>query len=208
MSEWHVFVRLLRGPRSDVLVLLVTFGLTVLVSLTVALQAGIVLAALLLMRRMADVTEVKALAHPFRYEAVHDPLPADLHLHLPHGVEVFEINGSFCFGAAQKFSEVVAQLRTRPRVVILRMRHVLAMDATGMQALEEVVRRFERQGTHLLLSGVHAQPLIAMERSGLLARLGEENDFATFAEAAEAARRRVEDPGSAPSAGGDPPGRI
>lgn len=191
MSEWRVFVRLLRGPRSDVLVLLVTFGLTVAVDLTVAIQAGVVLAALLFMRRMAEVTQVQAVTSPLRYgEDEGSGLSAD-ELALPDEVKVFEINGSFCFGAAQKFSELMASLKTRPRVVILRMRHVLAIDATGLHALEEVTQRFDRQGTRLLLSGVHAQPLVAMERSGLLERLGEQHAFASFAEAAAWARRRV-----------------
>lgn len=98
MSEWHVFVRLLRGPRSDTLVLITTFVLTVAVDLTVAIQVGVVLAALLFMRRMADVTEVRAVKDILEYEteerAVDDGVP------IPARVEVFEINGSFCFGAA------------------------------------------------------------------------------------------------------------
>jgi SulP family sulfate permease len=191
MSEWRVFVRLLRGPRSDVSVLMATFLLTVLVDLTVAIQVGVVLAALLFMRRMAEVTQVRAITDGIGYsdEAGEEPTQR---LDLPPGVEVFEINGSFCFGAAQKFSEVVAQTRTRPRAVILRMRHVMAIDATGMQALEEVAVRFARQGTILLLSGVHAQPLVAMERGGVLARIGEENLYASFADALARARLLIE----------------
>jgi len=112
--------------------------------------------------------------------------------HRVSGVEVFEINGSFCFGAAQKFSEVVAQTRTQPRAVVLRMRHVLAIDATGMQALEEVAVRFARQGTALLLSGVHAQPWIVMERGGVLERIGEQNLCASYGEAVERAKAPTE----------------
>jgi len=171
MSEWRAFLRLFHGPRSDVLVLLTTFALTVAIDLTVAIQVGVVLAALLFMRRMAEVTQVRALREIVDYEASEagdgpaSPLPA--------GVEVFEINGSFCFGAARKFTETLLSLQSAPEVVILRMRHVLAMDATGLEALEEVAARFRRRGTALLLSGVHAQPLVVMERSGALDRLGE-----------------------------------
>lgn len=186
MSEWRVFVRLFRGPRSDVLVLLTTFGLTVVVDLSVAIQAGVVLAALLFMRRMADVTEVKPIRDILDYglESVADGIPPEV----PHGIEVFEINGSFCFGAAQKFTETLSAMRTRPGVVILRMRHVLAMDATGLNALEEVADRLRHRGTMLVLSGVHAQPLIVMERSGARARIGEENLVSTFGEAIARAR--------------------
>jgi len=186
MSEWRVFVRLFRGPRSDVLVLLTTFGLTVLVDLSVAIQAGVVLAALLFMRRMADVTEVKPIRDILAYES--ESVGDAVFPEVPPGIEVFEINGSFCFGAAQKFTETLAAMRTRPGVVILRMRHVLAMDATGLNALEEVADRLRHRGTMLVLSGVHAQPLIVMERSGARARIGEENLVSTFGEAIARAR--------------------
>lgn len=192
MSEWHVFLRLLKGPRSDVLVLLTTFALTVAVDLTVAIQAGVVLAALLFMRRMAEVTQVKAVREALDYEEVE--AAGNGSLDLPSDIEVFEINGSFCFGAARKFTETLLASRSRPRVVILRMRHVLAMDATGLHALEDVASRLQRQGATLLLSGVHAQPLVAMERSGSLARIGEQNVLSSFAEATARARLLVEPP--------------
>jgi SulP family sulfate permease len=187
MSEWHVFARLLRGPRSDVLVLLATFVLTVAVDLTVAIQVGVVLASLLFMRRMAEVTEVKAMRDILDYEREDDaeePLRD-----VPADVDVFEINGSFCFGAARKFTEALMASQTRPRAVVLRMRHVLAMDATGLHAVEDVAARLRRRGTRLLLSGVHAQPLVALERSGALERIGAENVFASFSEALEELRR-------------------
>jgi SulP family sulfate permease len=189
MSEWHVFVRLLRGPRSDVLVLVTTFVLTVAIDLTVAIQVGVVLAALLFMRRMAEVTQVRQLRDLTDYERPDDAFGADLEL--PPDVEVFEIHGSFCFGAARKFTEALLATRGAPRVVILRMRHVLAMDATGLHALEDVAARLEKRGTHLLLSGVHAQPLVALERSGAIERLGEENTFVEFGAALERARSLV-----------------
>lgn len=188
MSEWRVFARLFRGPRGDVAVLLSTFLLTVLVDLTVAIQAGVVLAALLFMKRMAEVSEVKALTDIVDYERAGDA--SETIAPLPDGVQVFEIHGSFCFGAARKFTETLASaVGSRPRVVILRMRHVLAMDATGMNALEGVAHRFRQQRTVLLLSGVHAQPLVAMDRSGALDRIGREHLFESFDDALAEARR-------------------
>jgi SulP family sulfate permease len=180
MSEWHVFARLLRGPRSDVLVLLTTFLLTVLVDLVIAIQVGVVLAALLLMRRMAQVTQVRALPGLLDYD---DSAPTKAAPPLPPGVEAFEIMGSFCFGAARKFTETLAASMSRPRVVILRMRHVLAIDATGLQALEDVAARLKGRGATLLLTGVQAQPLAALEKSGTLDRIGRANLHPTLHEA-------------------------
>ena len=183
MSEWKVFRSLLRGPRSDVLVLLCTFGLTVLVDLTVAIQVGVVLASLLFMRRMAEVTEVRSITDQLRdvervgFEAENPDVV------LPDDTEVFEIGGSFFFGAAYRFTEALGEMHRKPRIVILRMREVYAMDSTGLHALEQVHARMRGQGGWLVLSGVRAQPMMALVRSGVLDRLGEENVCGSFREA-------------------------
>ncbi len=188
MSEWHLFLGLFRGPRSDVAVLLATFGLTVLVDLTVAIQVGVVLASMLFMRRMAEVTEVRSITAG----SDEDDLPgfeAEGHsLMVPEGVAVFQVAGTFFFGAAAKFSETVTTLRSQPRVVILRMWDVYALDATGLRALEEVYATFARQGTVLLLSGVRAQPRDVLQRSGFLDRLGADNVPGAFSDAVARAR--------------------
>lgn len=186
----HVFFRLLRAPRRDVLVLLATFLLTVAVDLVVAIQAGVVLAALLFMRRMAEVTQVKQLRDITDYESFetagnHAP-------DIPAKVEVFEIHGSFGFGAARKFTETLLASRTTPDVVILRMRHVLAMDATGLHALEDILVRLRKRAARLLLSGVHAQPLVVFERSGMLERIGEDSVFSSFDDALERAEALIQ----------------
>jgi SulP family sulfate permease len=119
---------------------------------------------------------------------------------LPPGVEVFEINGSFCFGAARKFTETLLVTQSGRRVVILRMRHVLAIDATGLHALEDVFSRLQRRGCRVLLSGVHAQPLMAMTRSGSLARIGAGNLLPNLHAAVARARQLLgESDGSAGS---------
>ncbi len=188
MSEWRVFVGLLKGPKSDVLVLLSTFGLTVLVDLVVAIQAGVVLAALLFMRRMAEVSQVRSVTHEVGEVEREGFETENAGLVLPPGTEVFEVAGSFFFGAAQRFSEALSEIRQKPRVVILRMRDVFAMDVTGLYALEEVHQRFSRQGVTLLLSGVRVQPMMVLVRSGALERLGEANVLGSFREAVERAR--------------------
>jgi SulP family sulfate permease len=188
MSEWRMFVRLFRSPHSDVMVLLVTFLLTVLVDLTVALEAGMVLAAFLFMRRMASLSHSGLVTRMLSEEDVtEDPL-AIARRQVPEGVEVFEVFGPFFFGAASKFKDALAQVDVRPEILILRMREVYTMDATGLRALEDLHRKTRRDGTTLLLSGVHAQPLVVMERSGLLAQIGEANAFPDIDTALAAAR--------------------
>ncbi|MEZ4700305.1 MAG: SulP family inorganic anion transporter [Rhodothermales bacterium] len=201
MSEWHAFVRLLSGPRSDVLVLLSTFLLTVFVDLTVAIQVGVVLAALLLIRRLAEVTEINTARELLEYDEDGET-PAGP-IAVPEGVEVFEINGSLCFGAASKFTETASSLQSPPRAVILRMRHVMAIDATGLQAVEAVWSRFSREGTLLLISGIRSQPLEAMRRSGLIKRIGDENVYSQFADALARVRADLE---GGDGAGGAAPG--
>ncbi len=190
MSEAHLFAKLLRGPRGDVLVLLVTFLLTVFIDLVVAIQFGMVLAAFLFMERMATATRVGFITRELQgedEEEVDDPNSLR-YRSVPAGVEVFEIQGPFFFGAADKFKNALAQISDPPQVLILRMRHALTLDATALQALESVQKRARKQGTVLLLSGVHAQPLVVMERSGFLRTLGEEHVFANIDEALDRAR--------------------
>ena len=107
---------------------------------------------------------------------------------VPEGVEVFEVAGPFFFGAADKFKNALSQVREKPQILILRLRNVLSTDATALQALENLYSKTTRDGTKLVLSGVHAQPLIAMERSGLLDAVGEDNVFANIDDALNRAR--------------------
>jgi SulP family sulfate permease len=200
MSEAHLFIKLFRGPKSDILVLVSTFLLTVLVDLTVAIQVGVVLAALLFMRRMAEATQVGYVTAMLNEDGVEDP---DDPLRLsrrkvPAGVEVFEVSGPFFFGAADKFKNAIGEIQSPPRILILRMRHVLTLDATALQALEHVQTRARREGTTLLLSGVHAQPLMALERSGLLEKLGADNVHGNIDEALNRARTLLDLPREQP----------
>ncbi len=190
MSEAHLFFKLLTGPRGDVLVLLSTFGLTVLIDLTVAIQVGMVLAAFLFMQRMAEATQVGFITRELRGEEVEEPDdPNSLRFReVPVGVEIFEINGPFFFGAADKFKNALGVISEPPKVLILRMRHALTLDATALQALESVLSKARRNDTQLLLSGVHAQPLVVMERSGFLQNIGLENVFGNIDDALNRAR--------------------
>ena len=191
MSEWHSFATLLRGPKSDVAVLLATFLLTVLVDLTVAVQAGVVLAAFLFIRRMAEVTNVEMVAREFR-EVPDGTMLGDpegvARRQIPTGVEVYEISGPFFFGAAEKVKETLSFVARRPRVFILRMRNVPAIDATGIRVLDDLHDSSVRHGIAFLLEGLRAQPLAALERAGRLDRYGRANLAGDLDEALAKAR--------------------
>ena len=194
MSEWRTFVAEFRGaPRSDVLVLCTTFVLTVLVDLTVAIEVGLVLAAFLFMRRMAEVSNLSVLTHEFRDPASDfegDPNAMQRRT-VPPGVEVYEISGPFFFGAAAKFQDELAAVAVKPRVLILRMRHVPVIDATGLAALRELLRRSRADGTLLVLADVHALAIVALERSGLWQAMGEENVTGNVDDALNRARAHL-----------------
>ncbi|HNE24537.1 MAG TPA: sulfate permease [Leptospiraceae bacterium] len=200
MSEWRTFVALLKTPKSDVIVLLITFGLTVIVDLTVAIEVGLVLAAFLFMNRMAHVTNIAQFEKEFEDS---DDLDDPLSIHkrqVPDDVRVFEINGPFFFGAAYKFEEALQVMDRYPRVIIIRMRNVPAIDSTGMHVLKQVHRQAQSRGTQMVLSGVHTQPLFAMEKAGMLTLFGEDNIFGNIDDALNRAREvlglpRVERPG-------------
>jgi SulP family sulfate permease len=191
MSEWRSFATLMSGPKSDIAVLLATFLLTVLVDLTVAVQVGVVLAAFLFIRRMAEVTNIEMVTREFR-EAPDGTMLGDpdsvARRQIPPGVEVYEINGPFFFAAAEKVKETLSFVAKRPKVFILRMRNVPAIDATGMRVLDDLHDSSARRGIAFLIAGLHAQPLIALDRAGRLDRYGRDNFFADLDEALVKAR--------------------
>lgn len=185
MGEWHELVRLPRMPRSDALVLLTTFGLTVVFDLVIAVEVGMVLAAILFIKRVAETTEVSLVTSQ-------DMLERPEHIahgkDIPPGVLVFRIFGPFLFGAAEKMEDAMARIERWPHVLILRMHLVTAMDTTGLNALESVVERMQARGGHVILSGIHQQPLLTLRKAGFLEVLGRENIQPTFDDALARAR--------------------
>jgi SulP family sulfate permease len=181
MSEWHSFKMLLKAPKSDISVLLITFFLTVFIDLVVAIEIGMVFAALLFMKRMSDVTE-----SGFTHAQIEDET-SDLkqylvshNLHLPKGVGIYEINGPFFFGIADKFLEGAVQDRSPVPVLIIRLRHVPAMDATGLHALIRLLDKCRELGTQMVLSEVRDQPMKTMSKAGFVDVIGMENVCFTF----------------------------
>ncbi len=177
MSEWRSFAGLLRAPRSDLIVLLLTFILTIFVDLTVAVQVGVVIASLLFMKRMADVTHVVTHAPGLTGGDAEDD-PGEITQsrrgkrivaghEIPAGVEIFEVNGPFFFGAADKIKDVLGEIAKPPKFFILRMRNVPAIDATGIHALDQMAKKCRAQGTMLILSELNPQPLRALVRAGI-----------------------------------------
>lgn len=195
MSERHRFLRILRTRGSDAWVLVAVFLLTVLIDLTVAVTVGMLLASFVFLHRMSEATRLTAV-DPLRDEAppAHAFRPEDL----PEGVLVYSIDGPFFFGAADTFQETLARTANPPRIMVLRMRNVPYMDATGLNALESAISGLQKQGCTVKLSGVQNQPLDLMQRSGTLGLVGDANVHRTTPDALEHARRVLGAP--APSA--------
>ena len=185
MGEWHHFTRLAKWPKSDSAVFLATFALTILIDLTVAVQVGMVLAAVLFIKRISETTQITAVDETTETEGAHHSL---IGKEIPEGVMVYRVFGAFFFGAADKLETALKRARQEPEILILRMRKVLAMDATGLNALEDLYEKLHAKGKHLILSGPHTQPLFAMDRAGFLDRLGRENVCAHVDAALERAR--------------------
>jgi SulP family sulfate permease len=191
MAEIPSFTALLRAPRADALVLLVTFSLTVLFDLTVAVEVGLVLAAFLFIKRMADVTNVTVVTRELAdndqgNEADPNAIASRT---VPPRVEVYEVNGPFFFGVADKVKDLLRTVIGKPKVFILRMRNVPTMDATGLHALLELRRKCAREGSTLVLAEIHTQPFVALEWSGHYEEFGRENVTAHIDDALNRARQ-------------------
>lgn len=186
MGEWHNFARLRKWPASDALVFLTAFGLTVIIDLTVAVEIGMVLAAILFIKRVSETTQITNVDSSTDTEGSHHSLVGR---EIPPGVMVYRIFGAFFFGAANKLEGALKRLKQEPDVLIIRMRKVVAMDASGLNALENLCRRLRIKGKHVLLSGPHTQPYMVMEKAGLIDWLGRENVCPNIEDALARARQ-------------------
>lgn len=175
MSEWRTFRALMSNPKSDVAVLLVTFLLTVLFDLTVAIEVGLVIACLLFMKRVAETTNISVLTDEIDPNADVDVALNAEHLTIPDGVEVYEIDGPYFFGIANKFEEQMVMLHDRPQIRIIRMRKVPFIDSTGIHNLTILCKTSQREGIRIILSGVNEQVHKTLEQAHFYDLLGEEN---------------------------------
>ncbi|MDT3695269.1 MAG: sulfate permease [Ignavibacterium sp.] len=194
MSEWRSFVEVFKYPKSDIAVLLTTFLLTIIFDLTIAIQIGMILAVLLFMRRMAMVTNVGIITRELKDEEEVVDSNSIQNKKVPDGVEVFEINGPFFFGAVSKFRDTVRIVENPSKVIIIRMRDVPAIDSTGIHALEQLLKETKKHGTHLVLSGVHTQPLMALAQAEFINKIGEDNVHGNIDDALDRAREILELP--------------
>jgi SulP family sulfate permease len=189
MSEWESFVSVFKGPRSDVAVLLTTFLLTVLVDLTVAIEIGMVLAVFLFIRKMIKFSEVSILTKDIDDNGNAKDKEAIGNFTIPESVEVFEITGPLFFGAAYKFKDAMRFIEKPPKVLIIRMRQVPIIDATGIRTLEEVFKESKHRGTKLILSEVHSQQVMKeLQDARLLFAIGKGNVTNTFSKSLERSR--------------------
>ena len=178
MSGWRSFFGILKNPKSDVIVLWVTFLLTVIFDLTIAIEVGIICACLLFMRRMAETTDVKVISDEINPEEESSDFQLGNleHLTIPEGVEVYEINGPYFFGAGNKFEEIMGALRhQRPKVRIIRMRKVPFVDSTGIHNLTNLCLMSQAEGIQVVLSGVNPKVQSVLHKAGFDRMLGEDN---------------------------------
>jgi SulP family sulfate permease len=187
MGEWDEFLLLPRQTKSDAVVFLVTFTLTVVFDLSVAVEVGMVLAAFLFVKRVADTTQVSAHDEDDAAGQGHERVE-----NLPRGVLVYRVFGALMFGAADKLDSVMRRANADTRVVILHLAALTALDGTALNALDTLQEKLHRHGRHLVLSGAHTQPYALMEKMGFLERVGRDNVVADLDAAVAQAGRLLE----------------
>jgi SulP family sulfate permease len=179
MFGFHSFIGLSKAPKSDFIVMLVTFVLTIVFDLTIAIEMGLLLAVILFLKRTNESTVIRAFS-----DEIDPSLQTDLRLHgddlemlhIPPFTEVYEIDGPYFFGIANKFDEISQRIGTEnQKVRILRMRKVSFIDSTGLHNLEQLYQRSSRCGLTLVLSGVNEQVFHALEKAGLVEMIGRKN---------------------------------
>lgn len=191
MSGWRVFKGLLKNPKSDVAVLLITFFLTVIFDLTVAIEVGLVIACVLFMKRVMETTKISVITDEIDPNNESDLEVHEEHLMIPQGVEVYEINGPYFFGIATKFEEIMSRLGDRPKIRIIRMRKVPFIDSTGIHNLTTLCEMSQKENIHIILSGVNEKVHKVLEKSGFYELLGKENICSNINEALEVATREI-----------------
>ena len=176
MSGWRTFKGLMKSPKSDVSVLLITFFLTVIFDLTIAIEWGLVIACVLFMRRVMETTEISVIKDEIDPNKESDLEVHEEHLIVPEGVEVYEINGPYFFGIATKFEEIMANMGDRPKVRIIRMRKVPFIDSTGVHNLTNLCDMCKKDNIQVVLSGVNEKVQKVLVKTGFLYNLvGEDN---------------------------------
>ncbi len=191
MSGWRTFMALLRNPKSDVVVLLITFFLTVIFDLTIAIEVGLLIACVLFMKRVMETTEISVIRDEIDPNQESDLEVHEEHITLPKGIEVYEINGPYFFGIATKFEEIMSQLGDHPKIRIIRMRKVPFIDSTGIHNLANLCEMSQKENIHIILSGVNPKVHQVLEKSGFYELLGEDNICSNINEAVAKATETI-----------------
>ncbi len=191
MSGWRTFLALTRNPKSDVAVLFITFFLTVIFDLTIAIEVGLLIACVLFMKRVMETTEISVIRNEIDPNNESDLQVHEEHLVLPAGVEVYEINGPYFFGIATKFEELMIQMGDLPKIRIIRMRKVPFIDSTGIHNLTNLCEMSMRENIHIILSGVNPKVHKVLEKSGFYELLGKENICSNINEAVAKATEEI-----------------
>ena len=192
MSGWRTIRQMMRNPKSDISVLWLTFFLTVIFDLTIAIEVGIILACFLCMRRMAETTQVSVLTEEI--DPTENTEFANLsmdHLHIPEGVEVYEIDGPYFFGVANKFEDIMNRMKAKPQVRIIRMRKVPFVDSTGLHNLTNLIEQSHRNGITIILSGVNERVRAVLEKNGFNGLVGVNNICDNITDALVVARHHL-----------------
>ncbi|MEG2151549.1 MAG: SulP family inorganic anion transporter, partial [Bacteroidaceae bacterium] len=189
MSEWRTVRALMKNPKSDIVVLFITFFLTVIFDLTIAIEVGLVIACLLFMRRVAETTNISVITEEVGcgnelYANEERPI-------VPEGVEIYEIEGPYFFGIANKFEEQMVLLDDRPKVRIIRMRKVPFIDSTGIHNLSNLCRMSRKENIQIILSGVNPTVHEVLQKSGFYELIGKDNIQSNINEAIERAKEVV-----------------
>lgn len=193
MSEWRTFKALMKNPKSDIAVLLVTFFLTVIFDLTIAIEIGMIIACLLFMRRILETTKISVTTDVLDLNAETDINNKEEKLTIPKGVEIYEIDGPYFFGIANKFEEQMVMLHDRPKIRIIRMRRVPFIDSTGIHNLTNLCRMSQKENVKIILSGVKPKVHEVLEKAGFNDLLGRENICSNIHEAIEKATKAIEE---------------
>ncbi|MCM1042133.1 MAG: sulfate permease [Bacteroides sp.] len=193
MSGWRTFKNLMKNPKSDVVVLLLTFFLTVIFDLTVAIEVGLVIACILFIKRVMETTQISVIKNELNPQQESDIVVHEEALSIPEGVEVYEINGPYFFGIATKFEETMNQIGDRPKIRIIRMRRVPFIDSSGLHNLESLCQMSHQNGIRIILSGVSEKVHETLEKSGFFKIVGSENVCSNINLALERSRTMMEE---------------
>ena len=199
MGEWREIPDILKLGKADIAVWLITFVLTVVADLTVAVQAGMILAALLFIRRVATTTTVSRVTSDYIKEGFAHSLQTN---EVPEGVAIFRVHGPFLFGATDKLEMISENIDSLPKVVMLRLRNMTAIDATGLHALEDIAERLHAADKHLVICGIRNQPSKLLDQAEFHKHIGEDNIQPTLEKAIERAKEILADDETKPPTGG------